>query len=349
VTFFEGSTELGRSSISSEGVATLSVSFKSTGSGTVTAVYSGDVSSAASTSKGVGVTVGADQTRIALVTSAATVVVGQRLTLKATVWVAVPGAGAPTGSVTFMDGSTVIDTVPLSGGKAILTTAFAITGSHTITALYSGDGNDNSSTSTASAVQVNTDTTGTAVTLPATAVVWQSVDLVARVTVKVPGAGIPTGSVMFVEGTTVLGTVRLSGTHPSATLPWRFATPGVHSITAVYLGDANDATSTGTGTVSVSKDATTTSLASSANTAVYGLPVTFTAGVTVNSPGAGTPTGSVRFMDGSTILATVRLVAGAATYTTSALTRGAHVITAVYVGDADDKASTSATLTQTID
>src|SRR5262249_38687888 len=48
----------------------------------------------------------------------------------------------------------------------------------------------------------------------------------------------------------------------------------------------------------------TTTLASSISSSVYGQTVTFTATVAPWLPGAGTPTGTVTFMDGSTILGT---------------------------------------------
>ena len=92
--------------------------------------------------------------------------------------------------------------------------------------------------------------------------------------------------------------------------------------------------------------ATVTSLASSADPAMVGQSVTFTAEVGTTSAG-GTPTGSVLFEDGRTILGARTLDAsGVATLTTSALAWRSHSITAVYVGDVNDAGSTSAVLTQ---
>jgi hypothetical protein len=48
-------------------------------------------------------------------------------------------SGTPTGSITFMDGTTPLATVPLSGLTASFTTATLTIGQHTITAIYSGD------------------------------------------------------------------------------------------------------------------------------------------------------------------------------------------------------------------
>ena len=55
--------------------------------------------------------------------------------------------GTPTGTVTFEKGGTSIGTGTLSGGKATFTTSALLATTHTITAVYAGDGNYNGSTS----------------------------------------------------------------------------------------------------------------------------------------------------------------------------------------------------------
>jgi hypothetical protein len=75
-------------------------------------------------------------------------------------------------------------------------------------------------------------------------------------------------------------------------------------------------------------------VASSANPALVGQPVTFTA--TVATTGAGAPTGTVQFrLDGASFGAPQPLVAGAARLTTSALPAGNHLVTVNYGGDAN--------------
>jgi pseudomonalisin len=95
---------------------------------------------------------------------------------------------------------------------------------------------------------------------------------------------------------------------------------------------------------------TTTVLTSSLNPVTLGAPVTFTA--TVTTVGASQPTGKVTFEDYSTPIATsaVSTVNGSqvATFTTSTLTVGQHSITAFYSGDANNAASASSTVFQTI-
>jgi hypothetical protein len=70
---------------------------------------------------------------------------GQTVTFTATV---TTSAGLATGSVTFLDGSVVLGTEPLTGGQASLSTGSLAVGMHAITAQYSGDADRLGSTST---------------------------------------------------------------------------------------------------------------------------------------------------------------------------------------------------------
>jgi hypothetical protein len=93
-----------------------------------------------------------------------------------------------------------------------------------------------------------------------------------------------------------------------------------------------------------SQVSTTTTLTSSAPSgSTYGQAVTFTATVSANLPGFGTPTGSVQFqVDGSSFGAPVTLVGGTASLTTSALGAGQHSVGAVYTSDSSNFAPSSA-------
>ena len=63
-------------------------------------------------------------------------------------------ASVPTGSVNFLDGTTLLSTVPLTNGVAVLSTAALSIGSHSITAVYSGDTNFVSVISAAQSITV---------------------------------------------------------------------------------------------------------------------------------------------------------------------------------------------------
>ena len=93
------------------------------------------------------------------------------------------------------------------------------------------------------------------------------------------------------------------------------------------------------------KKTATVALSSSANPSVVSSAVTFTATV---SSASGTPTGSVNFFDGTTLLGSGTLTSGVATYATSSLTSGTHSITAVYSGDSLDASATSSALSQIV-
>jgi len=91
---------------------------------------------------------------------------------------------------------------------------------------------------------------------------------------------------------------------------------------------------------------TTTTLKSSPNPSIVGQTVTFTATVAV--AGGGKATGSVTFRLGSTPLKTVALSSNAAAWSSSSLSIGTSMITAVYSGDTTSKPSTSAALNQVV-
>ena len=115
-----------------------------------------------------------------------------------------------------------------------------------------------------------------------------------------------------------------------------------------YVLQANYTGGDGNDLVLTAECQTTTALAAIPNPSTYGQPVTFTATVSANLSGAGTPTGTVTFQDGTTILGTSILAEGVATYVNPALAVGTHAITAVYGGNADLSASTSAAQSQTV-
>ncbi len=87
-------------------------------------------------------------------------------------------------------------------------------------------------------------------------------------------------------------------------------------------------------------------LVSSANPTFVSNAVTFTATL---APSAGTPTGTMSFYDGTTLLGTQPLSNNAATYTSSALATGTHSITAVYSGNANYTAATSAAVSEVVE
>ena len=339
VTFSDAAGTIGTATLSG-GTATLNTTSLPLGADSVTAAYNGGSAFSGSTSSAVTVTVTKASTTTSLAASPATSsVYGESVTLTATVG----GTGSPTGTVTFSDVAGTLGTGTVSGGKATFSTSSLAVGSYSFTATYGGDANNSGSSSSALAYSVAKASTTTVDSGPGTVVYGQSVTISATVAPVSPGAGTPTGTVTFGS----LGTGTLSGGKASVTtssLP-----VGTTSVAISYGGDGNFSGSTGnTVSVTVNKAGTSSTLSSSAPTAAPGVSVTFTDTVVPVAPGAGTPTGTVAFMDGSTTLGTGTLSGGKATFSTSSLAIGSHSITAVYGGDGNFSGSTSNTVTQTV-
>ncbi len=156
----------------------------------------------------------------------------------------------------------------------------------------------------------------------------------------------PTGTMTWtVDGATSTSSV-VGGI---ATLVTSTLALGSHTISAAYGGDTNFTASTSPAvTQVVSQAGSTTTTLSNLNPSTYGQNVTFTATVAATAPGAGTPTGTVQFLDGATSLGTITLAGGKANLSIATLTGGSHSITAVYSGDTNFSGSTSPALTQVV-
>ncbi len=279
-----------------------------------------------------------------------TVSYGQHVSLVATVS---GNSIVATGTVTFMDGATVLGTGTVgAGGVAMFTTTSLSTGNHpAITAVYGGDSNFNTATSNALDQNVTPSATTTKLTKSTTTAVkfGQSVTFTATIAAVSPGSGIPTGTVTFENNGAVLGTATLSG--GIAKFTTKTLSTGSHpTITAAYGGDSNFLASTSSAIAqTVTQSATTTTLTKNTTAAAkFGQSLTFTATMAAVSPGAGTPTGTIKFEDGATVIGTGALSGGVAKFTTTSLAVGSHSIKAVYSGDTNFTTSTSVSTSQTV-
>ncbi len=267
---------------------------------------------------------------------------------------------APTGTVNFKDGATSIAgcaAVALAGSgnarTATCATAALAAGTHSITAVYSGNAGNLASTSAALS-QVVKATSSTVLGSSGTPSAFG-----ANVTFTASVTGVaPTGTINFKDGaTSLVGCTAValagSGNTRTATCTTSTLTAGTHSMTAAYGGDAGNVASTSSAfsqVVNASAVATSTTVATSLTPSIVGGSVTFTATVTGSAP-----TGTVNFKDGATSIAGCAAVALAgsgnartATCATAALAAGTHSITAVYSGNAGNLASTSAALSQVV-
>jgi hypothetical protein len=154
ITFRDGSTVLGTGNVNG-GIAVLTTSTLAIGTHTITATYGGDTAYSTATSGPLSQVIGKLPTNTVLSQTAGAQVTNSTVTFTATVSATVP---TPTGTVTFLDGTTVLGTAALNtnggaAGGSQLTGTASITistlagGSHIITAVYSGDNSFLTSTS----------------------------------------------------------------------------------------------------------------------------------------------------------------------------------------------------------
>jgi len=317
---------------------------------------------------GIGQPAALTQTSIGLSSSSNPSLAGQTVTFTSGVnGTGTSGSGtpAPSGSVTFFDGSTLLGSpvaLPTGGGPATLIISTLTAGSHTLTAQYSGDTNYAPSSSNMVTQVVNLNTTAIGLSSsPNPSFAGQTVTFTSGISSTgspAPGVPPPGGTVTFLEGgTPIASPVFLPTGGGPATLMISTLAAGSHTITAQYSGDNNYASSSSNSiTQAVNKTPTVIGLSASATSSAAGQPITFTSAVSLTGTGSGAgvppPSGSVTFLDNGSLLGPgVSLPSnngGPVMLTTSSLTLGLHNITAQYSGDADYNGSTSTAIQVTI-
>jgi hypothetical protein len=237
VTFYDEGDALGTVPLV-KGVARLAVPNLDVGTDSYTASYSGNAFDATSASAAVNTTTAQAATGTTLTTSSATPHFGDSVTLTATVSAVKPGAGIPSGSVSFRDGGIVLGTADLVDGVATLSTSALAVGGHALTASYGGDDNFLAGTSAAVSetvvqAEVNVQLSASQTTATAGTPITFSVNVIPAN----GGTTAPTGTVKLYHGKTVIGTMTLSGA--TATLTLSNLKSGTHALTAHYGGDTD--------------------------------------------------------------------------------------------------------------
>jgi hypothetical protein len=229
------------------------------GSHTVQAFYSGDTEYQPSQSLIYPETILQDSTTTAVASSGSPSVYGNPVTFTATVSNTAPftdvARPTPVGAVTFFDNLTSIGsgTLNSSGVATFMTSALGV-GPHTITAAYGMTTNFTASVSAATGQVVTLPISATSTVLTSSAnPAYQGLNIMFSATVSqlaftvaVPAGlsnPLPTGTVSFYDGTTLLGTSALNGAQ-TATLSISTLAVGTHNVTAVYSGDTANNTST---------------------------------------------------------------------------------------------------------
>ncbi|WP_419806922.1 Ig-like domain repeat protein [Terriglobus sp.] len=340
VIFTDGTSALATVPLDNNASASLDLNALTVGTHVLVATYNGNPSYAQSRdtiSETVQHTdtnaVGASHTPVALA--------GTEVSLSATV---ISSTGVPTGTVSFQDGPTVVGTALLDAqGHASYITTSLPAGTHSLTVAYQGDANYNPSTSAPFSQQIDKANPQLTLNGPTNPV---NVTTLTTFTAALSTPGVaPTGMLTLYDGATVIATQQVSSTG-TFTLGSSSLTVGQHSISIAYSGDINTAPVTSAAVnVTVQFAPSTTTLVSSANPAILGASISFTAAVTSVT---GNLTGSVQFLDGTKVLGSVPLNNGSATLTTSELPFGMHAVSAVYVGDANHASATSDPVRQSI-
>jgi hypothetical protein len=312
------------------GSGSCNVIFNTTGTRTLTAVYSGDGYNAGSS----GTAIHTVSTSTATNSSATSITAhtpnpstpGQSVTVSVTV----SGSGAtPTGTVA-ITGANANCTLTLTSGSGSCNVVFNTPGTKTLTASYSGDGTYTSSSNTASHT-VNQGPSTTTVTgyTPNPATTGPSP---VSVSVSVTGAGpTPTGTVA-ISGADTNCNITLSSGSGSCNVV--FNTPGSKTLTAAYGGDGNYLTSSGTMnlTVILAKSPSTTSITGDVpDPSTPGQSVVV--GVSVSGTGA-TPTGTV-VITGADTNCTITLAGGSGSCNVVFNYTGAKTLKAAYSGDSN--------------
>jgi uncharacterized repeat protein (TIGR03803 family) len=326
-------------SVASQGNCTISVTFTPTAAGSRTATLS--ITDPAKNGPQTALLTGlgtSSTTSTSLTSSANPAFVGQSVTFSASV--TSQNGTVPTGTIAFANRATVLATVPLVGNSATYTTTFSKAATFSISAIYSGDACCRPSSKTMSET-VQRYTTKTSLTgTPSPSIYGRSVTLTATVAASAPSGS--TGTVIFKNGTTILGSAVLASV--SATLTRTNLPVGANSLTATYDGDTYNAGSTSAVVVqNVTPARLSMKLSSTPNPSKLGQSIRFTA--TLYSNGS-LPVGSlVTFTYSGGTLGTAKVTAsGTAAFSTNAMPHGSNLVTASFAGNSNYGGASATTI-----
>ena len=248
-----------------------------------------------------------------------------------TVTLSTTGVGTPTGTISLFDNGTFLQSKALTSPTTFAVT-FSTSGTHPLTATYTGDVNFAASTSPTYNLSVGYGTATSVVSSNGASILYDaSLSIQVRVS-PTTTTGTPTGNVTLLEGTTALaGPTALSAGTATFTLPARFSPAGSHTLTISYQGVTGSwAASSITAGIFVNYRPTNVSVSSSPSP-VYGDPVTFTATVKDTTSNTAVPGGTVSFKEGAvTINSGTATDANGQASSSGVFTATTHTVTATY-------------------
>ncbi len=342
VVFTSGATTLCTSPVNASGVATCSFVPSASGTLAIAAQYQGDTNHLGSSAS---LSLNVYDTAIALQFESTQLVYPGATNV--TICVTGATAATPTGTVQIDDGATALTTLSLHGnGCAYWYISPGLNaGTHSISAVYSGDQNNPAGSSaptllTVNPVPVNMSVSCWDATFPYGANYQCTVNVSSN-------AGLAQGSITYTYDSNAPVAVPLSNGDAQFTIPE--PPVGNHSVVIAYAQQTNYAAAPAqTENFTVTPAPVNVSLTPSTWNTAAGTSITFSASVTSWSAGPPNDNGAVSFYNGSILLTTVPVNAGGqASYVTSGLPSGSDTITATYAGGTN-YASSSASVTITI-
>ncbi len=237
------------------------------------------------------------------------------------------GSGIPSGTVSFIVAGAVTAHVALdnTGHAAYSTSALAV-GTHSIVASYQGEP---SAYSASTGVLTETIAGGQ---VPAPAILPLG-GVHRKATVSI-ASSTPGAAIYYTTDNTTPTTGSLK-----YTAPFTISTSATVKAIATLTGDTPSSAAAQTYTIDSGAISTTTAIQVSPDELTVDQPVTFAA--TVQAASGPTPTGTVTFLHGDTVIAAVPLTGGKASYTTSSFAAADYSISAIYTGSGSDAASQS--------
>ncbi|MDE1876000.1 MAG: Ig-like domain repeat protein [Thaumarchaeota archaeon] len=333
-------------------------SSSATNSITMTGTYAGDTTHQTSSGTDQLSQNTQDSTSAVITSSSQSFVIGNAMTVTATITDTSNSQNVPSGTLSWSDGNAGgvfgSTTCTLSSGMCIVsyTPSSGATNSITITGTYAGDSSHQTSSGTLRISQSTQDPTSVVVTAPQSTIsAGGQVTVTATVADTSNSQNVPSGTITWNDGNAggVFGstTCTLSSGTCNITYTASSTVQNPITITATYGGDSMDQTSSGTFQLSPStQDVTSVFVTSSPSTISAGSQVTVTATVNDTTNSQNVPTGTITWNDGSgggtfdQTSCTLSSNSCTVSYTSSSNPPNAVTITASYQGDARHQTST---------
>lgn len=229
----------------------------------------------------------------------------------------------PQGAVSLNEGNTAVAASPLSSGSASVPLGALNAGTHTLTAVYGGDGLNPAATVSLGALTV-TPAPVVATANPASAGYGASLPALSGTLTGVLPQDI--GQVTAVFG---VGAAALAGVG---------AYPITATLTGPKAGDYTLNSALSSGELQITQAPSRTIL-NGVGQSFAGMPLALSANVL--PPAGGQPTGTVRFLDGTTVIATATVIHGSASAVYTTPLAASLNLSAIYSGDANFLGSSS--------